>query len=123
MPKRAISLAGGGAASTPFQSSSRETLPTYHARAAPLLPALSIATAQAAATRRATARGHAMGAWRREKGEWCTICERCGEKLDLATGALSAAGVAAVKAQGGIAGEMEGGIVYVLGGALEPCPR
>ncbi|RUV63190.1 MULTISPECIES: hypothetical protein [unclassified Mesorhizobium] len=90
---------------------------------APLLPALSIASAQAAATRRATARGHAMGAWHREKGEWCTICDRCGERLELATGALSAAGVAAVKGQGGIAGAMAGGVVYVLGSALEPCPR
>ncbi|MER9225696.1 hypothetical protein [Mesorhizobium sp. M0664] len=122
MPKKkSISLPGR--TSRPFQSSSRETLPTFHTRVAPLLPALSIATAQAAAVRRATARGHTMGPWRREKGEWCTMCDRCGEKLDLATGALSAAGVAAVKAQGGIAGEMEGGIVYVLGSALEPCPR
>ncbi|TIO36536.1 hypothetical protein [Mesorhizobium sp.] len=93
----------------------------FHARATPLLPALSVATAQAAATRRATARGHAMGAWRREKGEWRSTCDRCGESLDLATGALSAAGVAAVKAQGGIAGEMDGAVVYALGGALECC--
>lgn len=121
MRKKPISLVGGAAPS--FQCSSRETLPTYRARAAPSLPALSIAMAQAAATRRATARGHAMGAWRREKGEWCTMCDRCGESLALATGALSAAGVAAVKAQNGVVGEMEGSVVYVLGAALQPCPR
>ncbi|RWC04301.1 MAG: hypothetical protein EOQ56_04795 [Mesorhizobium sp.] len=84
---------------------------------------MSIASAQAAATRRATARGHVMGAWHREKGEWGTTCDRCGESLALASGALSAAGVAAVKAQGGVAGEMEGAVVYVLGAALEPCAR
>ncbi|RWM21739.1 MAG: hypothetical protein EOR73_10015 [Mesorhizobium sp.] len=86
-----------------------------------MLPALSLATAQAAAVRRATARGHAMGAWRRQNGEWRSTCMHCGESLDLAIGALSSAGVAAVKGAGGIAGEMGGGVVYVLGSALEPC--
>ncbi|MER9712841.1 hypothetical protein NKJ13_21620 [Mesorhizobium sp. M0174] len=62
-----------------------------------------------------------MGPWHRDKGEWRSACVRCGETLDLATGALSAAGVAAVKAQGGIVGEMDGTVVYALGAALEPC--
>ncbi|RWB94616.1 MAG: hypothetical protein EOQ56_30760 [Mesorhizobium sp.] len=96
-------------------------MPTFHARAAPFLPTMSLATAQVAATRRAAARGHAMGAWRGEKGEWCSTCDRCGQSLELAVGALSAAGVAAVRAQNGVAGEMEGVVVYVLGGALEAC--
>jgi hypothetical protein len=88
---------------------------------ATMLPRLSIPAAQAAAVRRAVARGHVMEDWQRDKAEWSTRCDRCGQSLHLATGSLSAAGVAAIKAQGGVVGEMDGGVVYVLGAALEPC--